>query len=132
MDLHPSRPAADRTIDDRLSGGGSGGHHSDSGGHNSDSGGRHSDRVEFSAKGPRVRLTGVVIQNQGIDWSHPGNIYWQHKVCSICFAHTHAQQLEPFALQSDCCCDTSFQASHDTKIKSRPQNTKHCPAAYLF
>ena len=70
MDLHPSRPAADRTAEDRLSGGGSGG--------------RHSDRVEFSAKGPRVRLTGVVIQNQGIDWSHPGNVYWQHKVCSIC------------------------------------------------
>ena len=76
MDLQPSRPAADRigadgsktvgTAEDRLSGGGSGG--------------RHSHRVEFSARGPRLRLTGVVIQNQGIDWNHPGNVYWQHKV----------------------------------------------------
>ena len=23
----------------------------------------------------------VTVQNQGVDWGHEGNIYWQHKVC---------------------------------------------------
>lgn len=28
----------------------------------------------------RVRLTGVVVRNAGIDWATGGNCYWQHKV----------------------------------------------------
>jgi hypothetical protein len=37
-------------------------------------------RTVYSAQCARIRLNGVVVKNQGIDWSHQGNVYWQHKV----------------------------------------------------
>ena len=36
----------------------------------------------FSSRCARVRLTGVVVQNRGIDWQDERNVYWQHKVSS--------------------------------------------------
>ncbi|CAL8466978.1 g6514 [Coccomyxa elongata] len=37
-------------------------------------------RLVFSDRCGRVRLTGVVVRNKGIDWASPSNCYWQHKV----------------------------------------------------
>lgn len=38
-------------------------------------------RLVYSNRCGRVRLTNVIVQNKGIDWEHEDNIYWQHKVC---------------------------------------------------
>ena len=37
------------------------------------------DRMIYSSRCGRVRLSGVVVRNRGIDWSHPDNVYWRHK-----------------------------------------------------
>jgi hypothetical protein len=37
-------------------------------------------QCEHCCRCGRVRLTGVVVRNAGIDWSNPENCYWQHKV----------------------------------------------------
>lgn len=36
-------------------------------------------RTAFNQQCARVRLSGVVVQNAGLDWSCPSNVYWQHK-----------------------------------------------------
>lgn len=41
-------------------------------------------RLVFSNRCGRIRLTGVVVRNRGIDWSRPDNVYWQHKVSTSC------------------------------------------------
>lgn len=38
-------------------------------------------RLVYSNRCGRVMLKNVIVQNQGVDWDHEGNIYWQHKVC---------------------------------------------------
>ncbi|KAK9801940.1 hypothetical protein WJX73_008251 [Symbiochloris irregularis] len=38
------------------------------------------ERLRFSSRCGRVRLTGVVVRNRGIDWEHPDNVYWRHQV----------------------------------------------------
>ena len=35
----------------------------------------------YSTRCGRVRLRGVTVRNAGIDWQHPGNVYWRHQVC---------------------------------------------------
>ncbi|KAK9823989.1 hypothetical protein WJX72_006832 [[Myrmecia] bisecta] len=47
-----------------------------------------SERLVYSSRCGRIRLNSVIVRNRGIDWAHPGNVYWQHKVqrhetCSI-------------------------------------------------
>lgn len=37
-------------------------------------------QLVFSERCGRVRLVNVRVQNRGIDWEHPGNVYWRHKV----------------------------------------------------
>lgn len=37
-------------------------------------------RLVYSDRCGRVLLDNVTVQNVGIDWHHPGNVYWQHKV----------------------------------------------------
>eukprot|EP00879_Flechtneria_rotunda_P005108 GHRR01005389.1.p1 GENE.GHRR01005389.1~~GHRR01005389.1.p1 ORF type:complete len:883 (+),score=260.17 GHRR01005389.1:598-3246(+) len=37
-------------------------------------------RLEYSAVNGRVHMMNVTVQNIGVDWHHPGNVYWQHKV----------------------------------------------------
>ena len=37
-------------------------------------------RLALVCRCGRVRLTGVVVRNKGIDWASPDNCYWQHKV----------------------------------------------------
>ena len=44
-------------------------------------------RLAFSGRCGRVRLTGVVVRNRGIDWTHPNNVYWQHQVRRLMVAH---------------------------------------------
>ena len=41
-----------------------------------------SGRIDFSSQCARVRLTGVIVHNKGIDWQDSSNVYWQHKVRS--------------------------------------------------
>ena len=38
-------------------------------------------RLVYSNRCGRVMLKNVTVQNQGVDYSHEGNVYWQHKVC---------------------------------------------------
>lgn len=42
--------------------------------------GKHSGGALLVCRCGRVRLTGVVVRNAGIDWSDASNCYWQHKV----------------------------------------------------
>eukprot|EP00882_Tetradesmus_deserticola_P018908 GHRQ01020321.1.p2 GENE.GHRQ01020321.1~~GHRQ01020321.1.p2 ORF type:complete len:118 (-),score=52.69 GHRQ01020321.1:968-1276(-) len=37
-------------------------------------------RLQYSAENGRVHLMNVTVQNVGVDWHHPGNVYWQHRV----------------------------------------------------
>ncbi|KAA6420439.1 MAG: low photochemical bleaching 1 [Trebouxia sp. A1-2] len=37
-------------------------------------------RLVYSNRCGRVMFKNVIVQNQGVDWEHEGNIYWQHKV----------------------------------------------------
>lgn len=37
-------------------------------------------RLQYSSANGRVHLMNVTVQNVGVDWHHPGNVYWQHKV----------------------------------------------------
>lgn len=37
-------------------------------------------RVIAGGRCARVRLTGVVVRNAGVDWADPGNCYWRHRV----------------------------------------------------
>lgn len=37
-------------------------------------------RLLYSDRCGRVRFTNVRVQNRGVDWAHPGNVYWRHKV----------------------------------------------------
>ncbi|WIA22182.1 hypothetical protein OEZ85_004516 [Tetradesmus obliquus] len=39
-----------------------------------------SSRLQYSAANGRVHLMNVTVQNVGVDWHHPGNCYWQHRV----------------------------------------------------
>jgi hypothetical protein len=39
-----------------------------------------SERLQYSAANGRVHLMNVTVQNVGVDWHHPGNCYWQHRV----------------------------------------------------
>jgi hypothetical protein len=39
-----------------------------------------SSRLQYSAANGRVHLMNVTVQNVGVDWHHPGNVYWQHRV----------------------------------------------------
>lgn len=36
--------------------------------------------LTYSCHNGRVHMMNVAVQNVGIDWHHPGNVYWQHKV----------------------------------------------------
>lgn len=36
--------------------------------------------IAFSEKCGRILLEDVTVVNKGIDWSHPENVFWQHKV----------------------------------------------------
>ncbi|KAK9827994.1 hypothetical protein WJX81_006283, partial [Elliptochloris bilobata] len=38
------------------------------------------ERLVFSDRCARVRLTGVVVRNAGVDYAAPGNCYWRHRV----------------------------------------------------
>jgi hypothetical protein len=42
--------------------------------------GSSSSRLQYSAANGRVHLMNVTVQNVGVDWHHPGNVYWQHRV----------------------------------------------------
>ena len=37
-------------------------------------------RLVFSQRCGRVHLLNVEVSNVGVDWHHPGNVYWQHRV----------------------------------------------------
>jgi hypothetical protein len=37
-------------------------------------------RLQYSSNNGRVHLLNVTVQNVGVDWHHPGNVYWQHEV----------------------------------------------------
>ena len=37
-------------------------------------------RLVYSNRCGRVRLHNVSVHNRGLDWDHPGNVYWSHKV----------------------------------------------------
>jgi hypothetical protein len=37
-------------------------------------------KLVFSDRCGKLRLRNVTIRNKGIDWSHPDNVYWKHKV----------------------------------------------------
>jgi hypothetical protein len=37
-------------------------------------------RLQYSAANGRVHLMNVTVQNVGVDWHHPGNVYCQHRV----------------------------------------------------
>ena len=39
-----------------------------------------SSSLTYSCHNGRVHMMNVAVQNVGIDWHHPGNVYWQHKV----------------------------------------------------
>ncbi|KAF6262593.1 nucleotide-diphospho-sugar transferase [Scenedesmus sp. NREL 46B-D3] len=45
-----------------------------------DDGGGSSGRLQYSAANGRVHLMNVTVRNVGVDWHHPGNVYWQHRV----------------------------------------------------
>jgi hypothetical protein len=45
-----------------------------------DNGSSSSSRLQYSAANGRVHLMNVTVQNVGVDWHHPGNVYWQHRV----------------------------------------------------
>lgn len=38
------------------------------------------ERVVFSESCGRIFLRDLKVVNEGIDWSHPDNVYWEHKV----------------------------------------------------
>lgn len=41
----------------------------------------HSEKeLVFSDRCGKLRLRNVTVRNQGIDWSHPENVYWKHRV----------------------------------------------------
>lgn len=40
----------------------------------------NSGRLSYSCHNGRVHMMNVAVQNVGIDWHHPGNVYWQHRV----------------------------------------------------
>jgi hypothetical protein len=57
-------------------------------GNGSSNGSSSSSQLVYSCHNGRVHMMNVAVQNVGIDWHHPGNVYWQHKVqrheaCSI-------------------------------------------------
>jgi hypothetical protein len=67
--------------------GGSGGSNGKGSGNDSKGSGS-SAQLMYSCHNGRVHMMNVAVQNVGIDWHHPGNVYWQHKVqrheaCSI-------------------------------------------------
>ena len=37
-------------------------------------------RLVFSARCGRLRLSNVVVRNAGIEWADSSNVYWRHKV----------------------------------------------------
>ena len=37
-------------------------------------------RLVFSPRCGRVRLSNVTVRNAGIDWADPSNVYWRHMV----------------------------------------------------
>jgi len=37
-------------------------------------------RLHFGSDCGRVHLMNVTVQNVGVDWHHPGNVYWRHQV----------------------------------------------------
>jgi hypothetical protein len=38
------------------------------------------ERLVYSGACGRVHMMNVTVQNVGVDWHHPGNCYWRHKV----------------------------------------------------
>ena len=36
--------------------------------------------VMFGYRQPRIRLHNVTVSNQGVDWEHPSNVFWEHAV----------------------------------------------------
>ena len=57
-------------------------------------------RLVYSNRCGRVMFKNVIVQNQGVDWGHEGNIYWQHKVCQdrycqLCLALCQPPPLTP-------------------------------------
>jgi hypothetical protein len=58
----------------------SSGSSSSSNGHSSSSDGSSDGVLTYSCHNGRVHMMNVAVQNVGIDWHHPGNVYWQHKV----------------------------------------------------
>ncbi|KAF8056255.1 UGP3 [Scenedesmus sp. PABB004] len=38
-------------------------------------------RLAYSAANGRVHMMNVTVSNVGVDWHHPGNVYWQHRLC---------------------------------------------------
>jgi hypothetical protein len=49
-------------------------------GNGSSNGSSSSSSLTYSCHNGRVHMMNVAVQNVGIDWHHPGNVYWQHKV----------------------------------------------------
>lgn len=47
---------------------------------NGSSNGSGRSSLAYSCHNGRVHMMNVAVQNVGIDWHHPGNVYWQHKV----------------------------------------------------
>lgn len=45
------------------------------------------ERLVFSSRCGRVRLTNVTVVNAGIDWDCPDNVYWRHMVCPRSAGH---------------------------------------------
>lgn len=39
-----------------------------------------SGRLSYSSHNGRLHMMNVCVENVGIDWHHPGNVYWQHRV----------------------------------------------------
>lgn len=48
-------------------------------------------RLVYSPHVGRVELENVKVENEGVDWSHDGNVYWKHEVFrkETCLIHLH-------------------------------------------
>jgi hypothetical protein len=50
------------------------------GSNGSSNGSSGSRQLSYSSHNGRVHMMNVCVHNVGIDWHHPGNVYWQHRV----------------------------------------------------
>jgi hypothetical protein len=69
----------------------------------------------------RMRLKNVTIRNEGIDWSHPGNVYWRHRVnrkeCCKVLLHGNA---EFDAADVELSGDVTFEVADGHRMVVRP------------